>query len=158
MKRGLADTYNIYKINKFPLYSTGNYTQYLMLCSVTQSCLTLCNSMDYSLPGSSVRDSPDKNTGVGCHALLQEIFLPNQGIKTRSPTLQVDSLPSEPPGKPLQRSPLASPGDLSNPVIKPRCPASRADSLPAEPPRKPQYLIINYNIKESEHAYIYKTE
>ena len=26
--------------------------------------------------------------------------LPNPGIKTRSPTLQVDSLPAEPPGKP----------------------------------------------------------
>ena len=26
--------------------------------------------------------------------------LPNPGIKPRSPTLQVDSLPSEPPGKP----------------------------------------------------------
>ena len=46
---------------------------------VTQSCLTLCNPMDCSLPGSSVhRDSPDKNTGVGCHALLQGIF-PTQG-------------------------------------------------------------------------------
>ena len=26
--------------------------------------------------------------------------LPNPGLKPRSPTLQVDSLPSEPPGKP----------------------------------------------------------
>ena len=35
--------------------------------------------MDYSPPGSSVRgNSPDKNTGVGCHALLQGI-LPMQG-------------------------------------------------------------------------------
>ena len=35
--------------------------------------------MDCSLPGSSVHgDSPGKNTGVGCHALLQGIF-PNQG-------------------------------------------------------------------------------
>ena len=31
--------------------------------------------MDYSLPVSSVHgDSASKNTGVGCHALLQEIF------------------------------------------------------------------------------------
>ena len=29
--------------------------------------------------------------------------LPNPGIKTRSPTLQVDSLPSETPGKPFQQ-------------------------------------------------------
>ena len=48
--------------------------------------------MNYSPPGSSVRgDSPDKNTGVDCHALLQ-------GSKLSA--LQADSLPSEPPGKP----------------------------------------------------------
>ena len=31
--------------------------------------------MDCSPPGSSVWDSPGKNTGVGCHALLQGIFV-----------------------------------------------------------------------------------
>ena len=36
---------------------------------VTQSCPTLCDLMDYSPPGSSVReDSPGKNTGVDHHA------------------------------------------------------------------------------------------
>ena len=45
-----------------------------------QSCLTLCDSTDGSPPGSSVQgDSPGKYTGVGCHALLQEIF-PTQGL------------------------------------------------------------------------------
>ena len=44
-----------------------------------QSCPTLCDSIDHSLPGSSVHgDSPGKNTGVGCHTLLQGI-LPTQG-------------------------------------------------------------------------------
>ena len=44
-----------------------------------QSCLTLYNPMDFSLPGSSVHgDSPGKNIGVGCHALLEGIF-PIQG-------------------------------------------------------------------------------
>ena len=39
-----------------------------------------CEPMDCSLPGSSVHgDSPGKNTGVGCHALLQGIF-PTQGL------------------------------------------------------------------------------
>ena len=34
-----------------------------------QSCLTLCDPMDYSPPGSSVHgDSPGKNTGLSCHA------------------------------------------------------------------------------------------
>ena len=46
---------------------------------VPQLCPTLCNPMDCSPPGSSVHgDSPGKNTGVGCHALLQGIF-PTQG-------------------------------------------------------------------------------
>ena len=50
-----------------------------MLCLVVQSCPTPCDPMDCDLPGSSVHgDSPDKNTGVGCHALLQGIF-PTQG-------------------------------------------------------------------------------
>ena len=42
-----------------------------MLCLVTQSRLTLCDSMNCSPPGSSVHgDSPGKNIGVGCHALF----------------------------------------------------------------------------------------
>ena len=46
---------------------------------VIQSCPILCDSMDCSPPVSSVHaDSPGKNTGVGCHALLHGIF-PSQG-------------------------------------------------------------------------------
>ena len=49
------------------------------LCLVTQSCPTLCDPLDCSPPGSSVRgDSPGRNTGAGCQALLQGIF-PTQG-------------------------------------------------------------------------------
>ena len=45
-----------------------------------QSCPSLCDAMDYTLPGSSVHgDSPGKNTGVSCHALLQDLL--NSGIK-----------------------------------------------------------------------------
>ena len=47
---------------------------------VAQSSLTLCDPMDCSLPGSSIHGIfPGKNTGVGCHFLLQEIF-PTQGL------------------------------------------------------------------------------
>ena len=50
-----------------------------LLVPVTQSCLTLCHPLDCNPPGSSVHgDSPGKNTGVGCHALLHGIF-PTQG-------------------------------------------------------------------------------
>ena len=57
-----------------------------MCAKLIQLCLTLCDPMDCSPPGSSVLgDSPDKNTGVGCHALFQGIFL-TQGIKPESLT------------------------------------------------------------------------
>ena len=70
-----------------------------MYVKVAQLCPTLCDLMDYSLPGSSVH-------GI-LQARIQEWVpcpppedLPNPGIKPRSPTLQADSLPSESPGKP----------------------------------------------------------
>ena len=47
-----------------------------MLFLVAQSCPTLCGPIDCSPPGSSVHgDSSGKNTEVGCHSLLQGIFL-----------------------------------------------------------------------------------
>ena len=62
---------------------------------VTESCPTLCNPMDSSLPGSSV------------HGILQARILsgqpfpspgnpPDPGIEPMSPALQADSLLSEP--------------------------------------------------------------
>ena len=45
------------------------------VCSGAQSCQTLCDTMNCSPPGSFVHgNSPGKNTGVGCHTLLQGIF------------------------------------------------------------------------------------
>ena len=56
-----------------------------MLYLFTQPCPTLCHPMDSSPTGSSVHgDSPGKNTGVGCHALLQGIF-PTQGSNSGLP-------------------------------------------------------------------------
>ena len=61
--------------------------------------------MDCSPPGSSVhRDSPGKNTGGGCHALLQGIF-PTQGSKLCLLHLlhwQAGSLPLVPLGSLLE--------------------------------------------------------
>ena len=51
---------------------------------VAQSCLTLCDPVNYGPPGSSVWNFPGKNTGVGCHALLQGIF-PTQGLNPGLP-------------------------------------------------------------------------
>ena len=46
-----------------------------MLCYAKslQSCPTLCDTIDSSPPGSHPWDSPGKNTGVGCHFLLQSL-------------------------------------------------------------------------------------
>ena len=56
----------------------------------------MCNSLrphDYSLPGSSVHGIfPSKNTGAGCHFLLQGNF-PTQGWKPCLLHWQADSLP-----------------------------------------------------------------
>ena len=60
------------------IYIYLQYT-YVCVCLVTQSFLTLCNSIDCSLPGSSVHgDSLGNITEVDCYALLQEFF-PSQG-------------------------------------------------------------------------------
>ena len=49
---------------------------YMCVCLVIQSGPTLCDPMNPSPPGSPVHgDSAGKNNGVGCHALLQGIFL-----------------------------------------------------------------------------------
>ena len=54
-----------------------------MKAKLFQSCPTLCDPIDCSLLGSPVHgDSPGKNTGVVCHALLQGIFL-TQGSNPR---------------------------------------------------------------------------
>ena len=77
---------------------------------VAQLCLTLYDGMDCSPPGSSVHeDSSGKNTGVGCHALLQGIFLTkglNPGLWLCKRMLyhlshqEVEALPKT-PGSPL---------------------------------------------------------
>ena len=59
---------------KLRLLLTSFITFLRVVCCVwlvAQLRQTLCESMDCSPPGSSVRgDSPGKNTGVGCHDLL----------------------------------------------------------------------------------------
>ena len=70
---------------------------------VAQSCPTLWEPVDCSLPGFSVH-------GVLQGGILEWVVisspgdLPDLGIKLRSPAFQADSLSSEPPGKPSQPS------------------------------------------------------
>ena len=84
------------------------HTRVQMLCMRVLSrfslCLTLCDPMDCSPPRLFCPwDSPGKNTGVGCHALLQGIFL-TQGWNPHLLCLlhwRAGSLPLVPPGSPM---------------------------------------------------------
>ena len=92
-----ASSCNKHKQLPYSAYSAGTHDA--ILCLVAQLSLTLCDPMDCSPQGSCPWDSPAKNTGVGCHALLHR-KLPNPETEPRSLALQEDSLPSEPPENP----------------------------------------------------------
>ena len=74
-----------------------------MKVKVTQSCLTLCHPMDYTVHGIL------QARILEWAAIPSPGDLPNPGIKHRSPALQADSLPAEPQGKPKN----TGMGDLS---------------------------------------------
>ena len=84
----MMERLGIPQLQSLPLSSYGPHQHICVcavLCFVAQSCPTLCDPVDCSLSGSSVHgDSPGKNTGVGCHALLQRIF-PTQGSNSGLP-------------------------------------------------------------------------
>ena len=80
--------------------------------AVTQSCVCVCSVVSNSLKPHGLQPTrslcpwnfPGKNTGVGCHFLLQRIFL-TQGLNPCPLCLlhwQLDSLPLEPPWKPTE--------------------------------------------------------
>ena len=63
-------------------------------------CPALCNPMDCCLPGSSVQGFFQARIPEWVTIPVSG-DLPDPGIEPRSPALQADSLPSEPPGKPM---------------------------------------------------------
>ena len=63
-----------------------------------QLCPTLCGPMDCSLSGSSVHGIFQAKCWSGL-PFPSPGDLPDPGIEPRSPTLQADTIPSEPPGK-----------------------------------------------------------
>ena len=68
---------------------------------VTQSCPTLCDPMDYSLPGSSVHGFLRAKIPKWVGTIPWPRDLPDLGIKPGAPALQVDSILSEPLEKPF---------------------------------------------------------
>ena len=82
-----------------PQMTLGGVEHCAVMCLVAQLYPTLCDPVDCSPPISSVHgDSPGKNaSGLLCPPPGDH---PTPGTEPRSPTLQADSLLSEPPGKP----------------------------------------------------------
>ena len=81
-----------------------------------QSCPTLCNPMDYIVRQAPLSMGFSRQESWSVLPFPSPRDLPNPGIELKSPTLQADSLPFEPPGKPKNTG---------------------VDSLPAELPGKP---------------------
>ena len=84
LSKGLSRVFSSTTIHKHQFFSTqpslwssSHICTCIMWSEVAQSCTTLCDPMDCSLPGSSW-DFPGKSAGVGCHFLLQGNF-PTQG-------------------------------------------------------------------------------
>ena len=91
-------------VPRFPLASQKSLNLLTACVLSCFSCVQLfCKPVIYKPPGSSDHgDSPGKNSGVGCHALLQGIF-PIQGLNMSLLHLlhwHAGSLPLAPPGKP----------------------------------------------------------
>ena len=82
-----------------PLPGQGS-DPWVLVVVADQSYLTLCHPMDCSPPGSSVMEFSRQEYWSGW-PFPSPGDLPDLGIKPRSPTLQADLLPSEPPGKPV---------------------------------------------------------
>ena len=118
------------------------YISELMFYS-SKSCPTPCDPMDCSLPGSSVH-------GILQGRILEWVTMPSSRgssqprVRTESPTLQVDSLPSEPQRKPKN----ATVGNLTLPQrifptqgLNRGLPTLQVDSLAPELPEKPYFKI-----------------
>ncbi len=101
---------------------------------VAQLCLTLCNPVDCSPPGSSVHGILQARIlKWGCHFLLEGIF-PTQGSNSQLLHWQVDSLPLSHQGSPRILEWVAYPFSRgSSTGIKPGSPALQADSLSSKP-------------------------
>ena len=81
-----------------PNYFLG-INSHVFVC-LALSHIQLCIPMDCSLPGSSVHGGVSRQEYWSELPCLPPRDLPNPEMELRYPALQVDSLPSEPPGKP----------------------------------------------------------
>ena len=96
-RRGLRGTGRGRKLQAQP--EAGGRGKANLCHSLSLSRIGLCDPVAHSPPGSSVHgDSPGKNTGVVVIPSSRD--LPDPGTEPGFPTLQADSLLSEPPRRP----------------------------------------------------------
>ena len=108
---------------------------------VAHSCLTLCDPIDCSLPGSSVHCILQARTLEWVKVLAAQLYLTlcdPRNCVAHQVALSMEFSRQEY----WNGLPFPSPGDLPNPGIEPGSPALQADSLPSEPPKALSTLQI----------------
>ena len=143
LKSGLGENGYMYMYGWIPSLFTWNYHNIAnrlcaVLCLVTQSCLTLCDPMGCSLPGSAM--------GILQARILEWVVMPSsRGSSQPRYQTQVSRIAgrfftiwaTREAKEYLSGYPSPSPGDLCDPGIKLGTSALQANSLPAELPEKP---------------------
>ena len=84
---------------------------------VVQSCPTLCDPMHCSLPGSFIHGIFQARVLEWATISFCRGIFPTQGLNARSPALQEDALPSEPPGKLQMEEPIPKWNDPHDMVL-----------------------------------------
>ena len=111
--------------------SRGDSLHEIMCCAVPSRSVMSDSLLPHGLWPTRILcpwESPGKNTGVGCHALLQGIF-PTQGSNPDLPHCRWIFYQLSHEGVPRILEWVPSPADLPNSGIKPGSPAVQADSL-----------------------------
>ena len=123
--------------------------------SCAQPCLTLCDCMDCSPTGSFVHgDSLGKNIGVGCHALLREIF-PTEGLNPGLLHSRQILYCLSHQGSPWILEWVVYPFSrgCSRPRIRTRVSYIAGGFLPSEPPGKPKPFKKRFHYKFNDHSW-----
>ena len=99
---GMEPTSPVLQADFLPLSQEGSHTETMCVCVSRSVMSDFCSPMDFK-----AHEAP-----LSMEFSMQECWsrlpfpspgdLPDPGIEPRSPALQADALPSEPPGKPLK--------------------------------------------------------
>ena len=140
-KQGHQDTIQ----QSHPFTALPSYYNHNCVCVLCASSLSRVRLSE--TPQAVALQAP-LSMGIFKARILEWVAMPSSrgSSQPRSPTLDADSLQSEPPGKPKNTgvgSLTLLQGNLPNPGIELGSPALQANSLPAELPGKPITTVSN---------------